>query len=97
MRDFALSFYFTALFDKVSLALFKNLLFKVFWSMWVPALWQGEGRKDTSRLEFRKNSRTKNKFITYLYAKVNSLVQANLSVDRVDSSIRLKIRLFTIC
>ena len=39
----------------------------------------------------------KNKFITYLYAKVNSLVQANLSVDRVDSGIRLKIRLFTMC
>ena len=37
----------------------------------------------------------KNKFITYLYAKVNSLVQANLSVDRVDSGIRLKIRLCT--
>ena len=35
----------------------------------------------------------KNKFITYLYAKVNSLVQANLSVDRAVSGIRLKIRL----
>ena len=30
----------------------------------------------------------KNKFITYLYAKVNSLGQANLSVNRVDSGIR---------
>ena len=37
----------------------------------------------------------KNKFITYLYAKVNSLVQANLSVDRADSGIRLKIGLCT--
>ena len=37
----------------------------------------------------------KNKFITYLYAKVNSLVQANLSVDTADSGIRLKIRLCT--
>ena len=37
----------------------------------------------------------KNKFITYLYAKVNSLVQANLYVDRADSGIRLKIRLCT--
>ena len=37
----------------------------------------------------------KNKFITYLYAKVNGLVQANLSVDRADSGIRLKIRLCT--
>ena len=38
----------------------------------------------------------KNKFITYLYAKVISLGQANLSVDRVDFGIRLKIRLCTI-
>ena len=30
----------------------------------------------------------KNKFIAYLYAKVNSLVQANLKVDRADSGIR---------
>ena len=37
----------------------------------------------------------KNKFITYLYAKVNSLVQAYLSVDRVDFGIRLKVRLCT--
>ena len=37
----------------------------------------------------------KNKFITYLYAKVNSLGQANLSVDRVDFGIRLKVKLFT--
>ena len=37
-----------------------------------------------------------NKFITYSYAKVNSLVQASLSVDRVDFGIRLKVRLCTI-
>ena len=37
----------------------------------------------------------KNKFITYLYAKVNSLVQAYLSVDRVYFGIRLKVRLCT--
>ena len=35
----------------------------------------------------------KNNFITYLYAKVNSLGQANLSVVRVDSGIRFKVRL----
>ena len=63
--------------------------------MWVRVLWQGEGQKDTSRFEFRKFSYEKNKFITYLYAKVNSLVQANLSVDRADSGIRLLIRLCT--
>ena len=37
----------------------------------------------------------KYKFITYLLAKVNSLVQANLSVYKIDIGIRLKIRLCT--
>ena len=37
----------------------------------------------------------KNKFITYLYAKVNSLGQANLSVYKVDFGIRLKVKLCT--
>ena len=57
--------------------------------MWVQALWQGEGRKVT--LQFAR----KYKFITYLYTKVNSLVQTNLSVYMIDIGIRLKIRLCT--
>ena len=42
------------------------------------------------------NSRTKIQVYTYLYAKVNSLVQTNLSVYIIDIGIRLKIRLCTI-
>ena len=37
----------------------------------------------------------KNKFITYLYAKVNSLVQAFPSSYGVDIGIKLKVRLCT--
>ena len=37
----------------------------------------------------------KNKFITYLYTKVNSLVQAILSSYVIDLDIRLKVRLCT--
>ena len=56
----------------------------------------GRGRvRKTPRGSYFGNSRTKKQVITYLYAKVNSLVQANLSVDRADFGIRLKIRLCT--
>ena len=39
--------------------------------------------------------RTKIQVYIYLYTKVNSLVQTNLSVYMIDTGIRLKIRLCT--
>ena len=64
--------------------------------MWVQALWQGEGGVGkTSRGSIFGNSRTIKQVYHLFICEVNSLGQANLNVNRVNSGIRLKIRLCT--
>ena len=65
--------------------------------MWVQALWQGGGGGvgKTPRGSIFGNSRTKKQVYHLFICEVNSLGQANLNVNRVDSGIRLKIRLCT--
>ena len=60
-----------------------------------PGIMAGGGSERHLAVRISEILARKNKFITYLYAKVNSLGLANMSVDRVDSGLRLKVRLCT--
>ena len=56
--------------------------------MWVRVLWQGGGSERSLAVRISEILARKYKFITYLYAKVMSLVQAFLSSYGVDLGIR---------
>ena len=60
-----------------------------------PGIVAGGGSERHLRVRISEIFARKCKFITYLYTKVNSLVQAFLSSYGVDVGIRLKISLCT--
>ena len=60
-----------------------------------PGIIAGGGSERHPTVRILEILERKCKFVTYLYAKVNSLVQAILSVYRVEFGIRLKVRLCT--